>query len=181
MDADGTPSKITPHKNNRREAREMILRMLFQMDVGKQPMEEVIEASLAQSVLEGGHRQYAEEVARGAWSRRAEIDEILSKLTNDWTSERQAAVDRNILRLTAYEILHRPDTPVAAVINEAVELAKKYSTAESGRFVNGVLGSLARAVPRGSEQDESPKSPEENAPGEDRASHDAMTGEEPEA
>ena len=80
------------------------------------------------------------------------IDTQLRKLTQDWTLERQAAPDRNILRMTAYEILFSPETPVAAVINEAVELAKKYSTADSGRFVNGVLGALARCVPRGQGQ-----------------------------
>ena len=127
----------------------MALRMLFQMDVGKQPVDEVIEAALAQSVLEGANRQFAEDVVRGTLAHREQIDEHLERLASDWSVERQAVVDRNILRMTTYEILFRPDTPVAAVINEAVELAKKYSTAESGRFVNGVLGALARSVPRG--------------------------------
>src|SRR5579883_777664 len=153
MEPDGSPSHSSPHKtehkNTRREAREMALRMLFQMDVGKQPVDEVIEAALAQSVLEGANRQFAEDVVRGTLAHREQIDEHLERLASDWSVERQAVVDRNILRMTTYEILFRPDTPVAAVINEAVELAKKYSTAESGRFVNGVLGALARSVPRG--------------------------------
>ncbi|HEX5324357.1 MAG TPA: transcription antitermination factor NusB [Capsulimonadaceae bacterium] len=153
MEPDGSPSHGSPHKtehkNTRREARELVLRMLFQVDVGKQPMDEVIEAALAQSVLEGANRQYAEAVVRGTLENKNQIDEQLEQLASDWSVERQAVVDRNILRLTTYEILYRPDTPVAAVINEAVELAKKYSTAESGRFVNGVLGALARSVPRG--------------------------------
>jgi transcription antitermination protein NusB len=152
MDSDATPHKITPHRNTRREARELILRILFQIDVGKQPLDEVVEGALAQSILEGGYRDFAEEVARGTWERQIEIDQVLHKLTPDWTVDRQPAVDRNILRMTAYEILYRPETPVAAVINEAVELAKKYSTAESGRFVNGVLGGLARTIPRGLEE-----------------------------
>jgi N utilization substance protein B len=138
-----------PHKNTRREAREMVLRMLFQIDVGNQPVDEVIASSLDQSVLEGPNREFAELMVHGTWSRIGEIDEQLRKLTQEWALERQAAVDRNILRMTAYEILFSPETPVAAVINEAVELAKKYSTADSGRFVNGVLGALARSVPRG--------------------------------
>lgn len=153
MEPDGIPSRNQPHKtehkNTRREARELVLRMLFQVDVGKQPVDEVVEAALAQSVLEGANREYAEEVVRGTLEHREQIDEHLARLANDWALDRQAVVDRNILRMTTYEILHRPDTPVAAVINEAVELAKKYSTAESGRFVNGVLGALARSVPRG--------------------------------
>ena len=135
-------------RNTRREARELGLRMLFQLDLGKQPITEVIEAALAQSHLEGANRLYAEELVRGSLEHLGEIDARITALTPDWTPERQAAVDRNILRLAAYELLYRPDAPVAAVVNEAVELAKKYSTAESGRFVNGVLGALARQ-PRG--------------------------------
>jgi N utilization substance protein B len=159
MEPDGSPSHNSPHKtehkNTRREARELVLRMLFQVDVGKQPLDEVIEAALAQSVLEGANRNYAEDVVRGTLASREQIDAQLEQLASDWSVERQAVVDRNILRMTTYEILFRPDTPVAAVINEAVELAKKYSTAESGRFVNGVLGALARSVPRG-QTDEAP-------------------------
>ena len=139
----------TGHKNTRREAREVALRVLFQIDVGKQPAEEVIVDALDQSVLEGANRVYAEEIVRGTLDRQSVLDERLSVLSTDWAMARQAAVDRNILRLTGYEILFRPAAPVAAVINEAVELAKKYSTAESGGFVNGVLGALARTVPRG--------------------------------
>lgn len=159
MEPDGSPSHNSPHKtehkNTRREARELVLRMLFQVDVGKQPLDEVVEAALAQSVLEGANRNYAEDVVRGTLANKEQIDSQLEQLASDWAVERQAAVDRNILRMTTYEILYRPDTPVAAVINEAVELAKKYSTAESGRFVNGVLGALARSVPRGQTEEAS--------------------------
>ncbi|MBV9850929.1 MAG: transcription antitermination factor NusB [Armatimonadetes bacterium] len=146
------PDGHNPHGSGRgstrREARELALRMLFQLDVGKQPLDEVIEAALAQSHLEGRNRAFAEDTVRGAWARREDIDARLTALATDWAPDRQAAVDRNILRLGAYELLFLPDSPVAAVVNEAVELAKKYSTAESGRFVNGVLGALARQ-PRG--------------------------------
>ena len=122
--------------------------MLFQLDVGKQPLDEVVEAALAQSHLEGKNRDFAEAAVRDTWAHRGAIDARVSALATDWAMDRQAAVDRNILRLGVYELLYLPETPVAAVVNEAVELAKKYSTAESGRFVNGVLGALARE-PRG--------------------------------
>jgi N utilization substance protein B len=131
-------------RNSRREARELALRMLFQIELGKQPVTEVLDAALAQSQLEGANRAYAEELVRGTLTHQKELDERLSALTTEWASDRQATVDRNLLRLASYELLYRPDAPVAAVVNEAVELAKKYSTAESGRFVNGVLGALAR-------------------------------------
>lgn len=138
----------TAHKNTRREARELALRMLFQLDVGKQPVEEVIEGALAQSVLEGANRKFAEILVRGTLEHLTDIDNSIRALAADWALDRQAAVDRNILRLTSYEVLYMPESPVAAVVNEAVELAKKYSTAESGRFVNGILGALARISPR---------------------------------
>ncbi len=156
MTPDSKPqdSKSQDGKNTRRESRELALRMLFQLDIGKQPLEEVMEGALAQSRLEGPNRQYAEELVRGTLDHLAEIDQRITALTPDWTPDRQAAVDRSLLRLAAWELLYRPDAPVAAVVNEAVELAKKYSTAESGRFVNGVLGALARQ-PRGEAEAES--------------------------
>ena len=82
-------------------------------------------------------------VARGTQEKQAEVDVAIIELTEGWSMERQAIVDRNILRLAGYEMLFLPDIPAAVSINEAVELAKKYSTGESGRFVNGVLGALA--------------------------------------
>lgn len=85
-------------------------------------------------------------LVRGVLKTQRELDKTLTGLAAGWRLERQAAVDRNILRLAAFEMLHLPDIPTGASINEAVELAKKYSTAESGRFVNGVLGALAARV-----------------------------------
>lgn len=82
-------------------------------------------------------------LVRGAMRHREEIDERLRGLTGDWPVERQSAADRNILRLGAYEILYQPETPSAVILNEAVEIAKRYSTEESGRFVNGVLAAVA--------------------------------------
>jgi len=143
-----SPHAPAGKNNTRRDARELALRMLFQLDVGKQPLEEVMEAALEQSHLEGKNREFAEELVRETLAHQAVIDAKIVALSADWSLDRQAAVDRNLLRLASYELLYRPDAPVAAVINEAIELAKKYSTAESGRFVNGVLGALARQ-PRG--------------------------------
>lgn len=138
-------------KNTRREARELALRVLFELDLGKQPEDEVIRAGLAQSHLDENLQAMTEELVRGTLAHRDQIDSRVASLATEWALDRQAAVDRNILRLASYELLFRPESPVAAVVNEAVELAKKYSTAESGRFVNGVLGTLARE-PRGDSQ-----------------------------
>ena len=76
--------------------------------------------------------------------RAAEIDEKIERLAEGWTIERMPVTDRNVLRLAAAELMGMPDTPPSVVFNEAVELAKAYGTPESGKFINGVLGSLAR-------------------------------------
>jgi transcription antitermination protein NusB len=91
---------------------------------------------------------YLHSLVSGVLEQRKEIDRQVAGLSEGWALDRQPAVDRNILRMAAYEVLYRPDVPPGASINEAVELAKKYSTAESGRFVNGVLGALAASVGR---------------------------------
>ena len=83
---------------------------------------------------------------QGTFDARDSLDAELSSFTADWRLERQVSVDRNIMRLAAFEMLHLPGIPTGASINEAVELAKKYSTAESGKFVNGVLGALAHRI-----------------------------------
>ena len=152
-----SPQANTHGKNTRREARELALRMLFELDLGKQPVTHVIAAGLAQSHLDDNNQTLTEELVRGTLEHQDRIDARVAALATEWALDRQAAVDRNILRLAAYELLYRPDAPVAAVVNEAVELAKKYSTAESGRFVNGVLGALARQ-PRGEESEAAPES-----------------------
>lgn len=83
------------------------------------------------------------DVVRGISESDGRIDALISKYSVDWTLERMPAVDRNILRVAVYELCERPDVPTGAVISEAVELAKQFSTDESGRFVNGLLASVA--------------------------------------
>jgi len=103
--------------------------------------------------LPAAHRvaSFTVRLVRGTLEQQQEIDRRVAALSEGWSLDRQAAVDRNILRLAAYELLFVPDIPVGASINEAVELAKKYSTAESGRFVNGVLGALAAQASQASQ------------------------------
>ncbi|MGC8834085.1 MAG: transcription antitermination factor NusB, partial [Armatimonadota bacterium] len=122
----------------RRLARELALKLLFQVDVGHIPLAEVLahyredNPDLPEAALD-----YAEQLVRGVARHIGEIDKILENLAEDWSLERLASVDRNILRIATYELLYETTVPVSAAINEAVELAKTYSTAESGRFVNG--------------------------------------------
>lgn len=150
------PHPNLAHKNTRREARELALRMLFELDLGRQDPNSVIANALAQSPLEGANRELAELLVRGTLAHQGELDQTVAALSTDWALDRQAAVDRNILRMSAFEMLYRPEAAAATIVNEAVELAKKYSTAESGRFVNGVLGAMSR-VSRAGNVHESPQ------------------------
>ena len=95
-----------------------------------------------------------QQLVEGALSRRQEIDAAIERHAIGWTIGRMAGVDRNLLRIAMYEILHLPDIPPSVSVDEAVELAKRYSTAESGRFVNGILGSALRELTREQPRDE---------------------------
>lgn len=136
--------------NTRRAAREAAMKTLFQIDLGGMEPAAAFAAAAALEELEGEALAFARELFEGALAHQGEIDARIGQLSRAWAVSRLAAVDRAILRLAAYEIIYRDDIPAAATINEAVELAKVYGAAESGRFVNGVLGALARAV-RGAE------------------------------
>ncbi len=131
--------------SSRRAARESALRVLYTVDVGKNPVEEVLTETLEAHDLDEKTAGFARILVAGTLRNQNEIDIELDRIATGFPTDRQTAVDRNILRLAAAEILFSvSDAPPGAVVNEAVELAKKYSTAESGRFVNGVLGTLVR-------------------------------------
>ena len=91
---------------------------------------------------------FAEALARGTLEKRPAIDEQIKKVTENWELDRIAAVDRNILRLAIYEMMFRDDVPPVVSINEAIEIAKKFSTKESGKFVNGILDRIRKDLPR---------------------------------
>jgi len=128
----------------RRSGRELAFRLLFQIDVGAGAPTDVFEVAREASDASSEVWVFAVQLARGAWEKRAEIDPIIERLASGWTLERMANADRNLLRLALYEILFRPEIPPSVSINEAVELAKEYSTAESSRFLNGILGAAMR-------------------------------------
>ncbi|MBV8160335.1 MAG: transcription antitermination factor NusB [Acidimicrobiia bacterium] len=89
---------------------------------------------------------FAADLVAGVDDHQARIDDLIRQFAKDWTLERMPVVDRSLLRIGVYELLQRPDVPTAAVISEAVDLAGRYSTEESGRFVNGMLGRIAEEV-----------------------------------
>ena len=123
-----------------------MLRLLFQVDVGGCPPGEALALASETAHYDQETLAFAGELMEGVLAHRDAVDEAIVRYAREWTLSRMANVDRNILRLAAYEILYREDIPVNVSINEAVELADKYSTEDSGKFINGVLGSLARAV-----------------------------------
>jgi N utilization substance protein B len=131
--------------SGRRVARETALRVLYTIDVGRQPVEEVLTETVAAHELDEAGAAFVRSLVTSVLDNRRELDKAIDRVAVGFPTIRQTAVDRNILRLATSEILHpSPDTPAGVVVNEAVELAKKYSTAESGKFVNGVLGALVR-------------------------------------
>jgi N utilization substance protein B len=128
----------------RRNGRELAFRLLFQCDVGGAPIDDVLRVAREESEATPAVWAFAEELARGAWQARSDLDKFIQKYAAGWTLERMANADRNLLRLAMFEILHREDIPQSVSINEAVELAKRYSTADSAKFINGILGSFCR-------------------------------------
>lgn len=124
----------------RREARERALGLLYEAQAKDLPPAAVLDE------LPVEPDPFAADLVRGVGEHLDAIDRLVSAHAIDWRLERMPVVDRTLLRLGTYELLHRPDIPVAVVISEAVELAKAYSTDESGRFVNGVLAGVAAEV-----------------------------------
>jgi len=132
----------------RRRSREHALQILYQWDMRKQAVDESIDAFygtlFAEENGENAPRDvFLEELVRGTVEKAAEIDALISSHAEHWRLERMPAVDRNILRLAIYEMRHT-ETPAAVVIDEALELARRFSTEESVQFVNGVLDAVHR-------------------------------------
>jgi N utilization substance protein B len=129
----------------RRKSRELVLQMLFQADMGKQGADDVRRVFWNERKDIGPEVQgFAEDLFRIATDRTVEIDGLIEGHAEHWRMERMAAVDRNILRGAVAELLGFPTTPRAVIINEALEIARKFSGTESVQFINGVLDSVGR-------------------------------------
>lgn len=129
---------------SRRRARELALQLLYQHEVTDVPPEHMQAHFEEWKNATDGIRAFADALLKGTLENLAEIDDELTRQTAHWRLERLAAVDRNILRLAMYELLFQTDTPHAVVIDEAIEIAKKYGAEESARFVNGVLDGFVK-------------------------------------
>lgn len=133
----------------RRDAREWALQMLFQLDLNPQnPGRDFFDRFWEQIDAPRGERGFAEELVIGVREQLPRIDAALQAVAEHWQLRRMAVVDRNVLRLAAYEMLYRSDIPPVVSINEAVDLAKYFSNAEAGRFVNGLLDRIREDLPR---------------------------------
>src|SRR5437588_2149438 len=133
----------------RRKSREMVLQMLFQADMGKQTPEQVRNTFWAERKdVDESTRGFADDIFRIATdttqTHPADIDAMIQKHAANWRLERMAAVDRNLLRAAVAEMVGFPKTPRPVVINESLEIARKFSSPESVNFINGVLDSIAK-------------------------------------
>jgi N utilization substance protein B len=131
----------------RRKSRELTMQMLFQGDLGKQTPDEVRKLFWqSRDDVDAETRGFAEDLYRVAESRKPEIDALIEEHAQNWRLERMAVVDRNLLRAAVAEMLGYPNTPAAIIINESLEIARRYAAPESVQFLNGVLDAIARAV-----------------------------------
>jgi transcription antitermination protein NusB len=141
---------LTPgqhHTSRRRKARELAMQMLFQADLGRQTPDQV-QATFwkAGDAVEPEVRGFAEDLFRVAQAEQQQIDELIAAHSTHWRLDRMPAVDRNLLRMAVAELIGFKSTPFPIVINEALEIGRRYSAPESINFLNGVLDSIARSL-----------------------------------
>ena len=134
------------NRKQRHLGRQLALQWLFEIDVGEQPVDDAL-ASVSDD-LEGVDEEgvtYARQLVLGVQLERRNIDEVIEKYSKGWTIARMPGVDRNLLRIAVYEIRYLPDVPAGVTVDEAVEIAKSYGTEDSGKFINGILGTFLRS------------------------------------
>jgi transcription antitermination protein NusB len=143
--SEGRGPRSVLNMGTRRKSRELVLQMLFQLDMSGQASAEVRRTFWAERGSVGGEaRGFADDLFGVATDRAADIDSLIERHAEHWRMDRMAAVDRNVLRAAVAEFLGYPDTPRPVIINEALEIARKFSTPESVQFINGVLDSIGR-------------------------------------
>jgi N utilization substance protein B len=127
----------------RTRARAVALQALYEIDIANHPAGQVLENRLEEEVLSGELQEFTRQIVIGILPIRKELDRVIAKYAPEWPLDQIATIDRNIMRVAAWEMAVQGDTPVKVIINEAVELAKLYGSDSAPRFINGVLGSLA--------------------------------------
>jgi transcription antitermination protein NusB len=128
----------------RRKARELALQMLFQYDMSGNHPDEIVETFEELQKSKPNTRQFATKIFRGTVDHMGEIDRMIQDQAENWRLSRMAGVDRNIIRMSIYELLHEGDTPKLVIIDEAIEIAKRYGTLKSPQFINGILDGILK-------------------------------------
>jgi transcription antitermination factor NusB len=124
------------------------LKILYEKDLREDDVEDLLHQYYEENDLPPEIRQFSELLVRGTLEKRDEIDALLSKYADNWDLKRMAVIDRNILRFATFELIYLPDIPPKVAINEAVNIAKKYSQEKAGKFVNGVLDKINHSEER---------------------------------
>lgn len=137
----------------RRKARENALQILFQLEFSTNDCEEVIEEYWKDKKAAKKTKDYANWLVKGVISSKDKIDNIIESTSEHWRLSRMATVDRNVLRIAVFELLYEHDVPHPIIINEAIEITKKFSTEEAGYFVNGLLDSIRKKLREGEENE----------------------------
>ena len=127
----------------RKASREVAMKLLYQLDIQREDRDDQITNAVEEYGLEAGDKKYVLDIIEGTYKNKEMIDNAIEQSSSSWSISRISKVDLAILRLAAYEIKFREDIPLSVSINEAVELAKKFSGDESGSYINGVLGKIA--------------------------------------
>ncbi|MCM3040242.1 transcription antitermination factor NusB [Paenibacillus motobuensis] len=140
----------------RRLAREIAVQSLYHMEMNEVEAQEAVRMLIAEATGENESEveiknvdqaeEFVLELVNGTWSRKEEIDRVLSDYLKGWQISRLSKVDRQVLRLAVYEMVYRDDVPGKVAVNEAIEVAKHFGTGESGKFVNGVLGKMVHEI-----------------------------------
>src|SRR5918999_1481758 len=154
---------------SRRKARECALQMLFAADVAEMPATDVVRsywAELGEADLDEMAREFATRLAAGTLQNLELLDDRIRSRAEHWRISRMAVVDRNILRLAVYEFLYEP-TPRTVAINEALEIARRFSTYEATQFINGILDAIKRDLDKERPQEDAVSHPDEEPPGDD--------------
>lgn len=140
----------------RTRARELALQALYQLDLRGVEVLGDVGRFLSDSASEPEVRRFARRLIDGVWEHRARLDQTIGEVAENWEVHRMAVVDRNVLRLASFELLFLDDVPPKVAINEAIDLAKRYSTTDSGAFVNGILDRIRTLADEDQQKAQSP-------------------------
>jgi N utilization substance protein B len=128
----------------RRKARELALQMLYQFDLSSNPPQQIVDTFEELQKSKPNTREFAVKIFHGTVENIATIDEMIAAQADNWRISRMAVVDRNIIRMSIYELMNEPDTPKLVIIDEAIEIGKKFGTQKSSQFINGILDGILK-------------------------------------